>query len=93
MIVQLITFFGIIRIHQTEAFAMSLKQKITLERRKTANYGLKVYTYIHNWPLQHFSQDFGLASRYTCEADKVMQNDIEQSLQLRQGRNGPLRTF
>ena len=32
-------------------------------------------------------------ARYTCEADKVMQNDVEQFLQLRQGRNGPLRTF
>ena len=24
-----------------------------------------IHTYIHNWPLQHFSQDFGLASHTT----------------------------
>ena len=32
-------------------------------------------------------------ARYTCKADKAMQNNVEQFLQLYQGRNGPFRTF
>ena len=33
--------------------------------KTTVYWGYKIHTYIHNWPLQSFSQDHGLASTHT----------------------------
>ena len=42
-------------------------KSLNLTKKKTKMYENKnqVHTYIHNWPLQPFSQDYGLASQPT----------------------------